>query len=348
MTAHVNSLIDRARPATEESPPATQPARELRAFLDALGKLGYDVPELVRAARLSPADLKDPDALIPLSATGAVFQRAQAVRPLKNIALRMALETPLGAFPLLDYLVVTSDTVGEGVRQLARYFRIVGAPVSIEIRDRENPVRVLMRPDCLDASMTVEYVASIAVHHLRRETGGRLEVAYVSLELGPEDPADFEERLGCPVRAEASWSGIALPRSSWKLALQRRDPILRGVLETQANQVVAKLPRSRKPADEIRRVLASRVAGGDTRIQTVARQLAMSVRTLQRRLAAEKLSYQDVLEEIRRQAAERYLSDATLSAAEVGFLLGYSEPAAFHRAFKRWHGMTPVQFRKKG
>jgi AraC-like DNA-binding protein len=101
-------------------------------------------------------------------------------------------------------------------------------------------------------------------------------------------------------------------------------------------------------AGELRRVLASRVAGGDTRIQTVARQLAMSVRTLQRRLATEKLSYQDVLEEIRRQAAERYLSDSTLSAAEVGFLIGYSELAAFHRAFKRWRGMTPVQFRKKG
>jgi len=348
MTASVNSLTDRASSGPEVSAPATQPVRELKVFLDALSRLGYDSAELIRAAGLSSDDLKDPDGLVPVSATGAVFQRAQAVRSLKNIALRMALETPLGAFPLLDYLVVTSDTVGEGVRQLARYFRIVGAPVAIETRDRENPVRVVMRPDCLDAWIAVEYVASIAVHHLRRETGGRLEVAYVSLQFGPEDPADFEERLSCPVRAGASWSGIALSRSSWKLPLQRRDPILRGLLETQANELVASLPRAQSVAGEIRRVLASRIAGGDIRIQTAARQLAMSVRTLQRRLAAEKLSYQDVLEEIRQQAAERYLADATLSAAEVGFLLGYSEPAAFHRAFKRWRGMTPVEFRRKG
>jgi AraC-like DNA-binding protein len=70
------------------------------------------------------------------------------------------------------------------------------------------------------------------------------------------------------------------------------------------------------------------------------------VRTLQRRLEEAGCSYQDLLEQTRRDAAEKYLSDRSLPIAEVAFLLGYSEPSAFHRAFKRWKKVTPQAFRK--
>jgi AraC-like DNA-binding protein len=54
-----------------------------------------------------------------------------------------------------------------------------------------------------------------------------------------------------------------------------------------------------------------------------------------------------VLDRVRREAAQGYLADSTLSVGEVGYLLGYSEPAAFHRAFKRWHGVTPIEYRRR-
>jgi AraC-like DNA-binding protein len=91
-----------------------------------------------------------------------------------------------------------------------------------------------------------------------------------------------------------------------------------------------------------------RIAGGaDTRIETVARRLATSPRTLQRRLAAEGLSYQQVLDEWRQAAAERHLTASALSIGEIAYLLGFSEPAPFHRAFKRWYGITPRAFRER-
>jgi AraC-like DNA-binding protein len=96
---------------------------------------------------------------------------------------------------------------------------------------------------------------------------------------------------------------------------------------------------------DVRRALASRVGGGDTRIQTVARTLATSARSLQRRLAAAGVSYQELLNLAKSAAAERYLSDSRLSIGEVAYLLGYSEPAAFTRAFRRWSEETPQAFR---
>jgi AraC-like DNA-binding protein len=80
-------------------------------------------------------------------------------------------------------------------------------------------------------------------------------------------------------------------------------------------------------------------------VGAIARTLAVSQRTLQRRLADEGTTYQAVLDDVRREMAERHLHDTALAIAEISFLLGYSEPAAFHRAFKRWHGVTPQTYR---
>jgi AraC-like DNA-binding protein len=73
----------------------------------------------------------------------------------------------------------------------------------------------------------------------------------------------------------------------------------------------------------------------------------MSARTLQRRLSAAGLSYQELLDVVRRETAEKCMMDSSLSIGEVAYLVGYSEPAAFHRAFKRWTGITPQAFRER-
>jgi len=133
----------------------------------------------------------------------------------------------------------------------------------------------------------------------------------------------------------------------WELPLRRRDPVLRHLLEVQADAVLSRLSPRTGFASDVQRVLASRVAGGDASVSAVGREFAMSDRTLQRRLAAEGVSYQDLLDDARKEAAGRYLRDSTLAIGEVAYLVGYSEPAPFHRAFKRWYGVTPQDFRRK-
>ena len=100
-------------------------------------------------------------------------------------------------------------------------------------------------------------------------------------------------------------------------------------------------------AMEVRRLLAAPANGSGTSIEAAARRLAMSPRTLQRRLSEEGTSFEGLREEMRKQTAETFLADRTLSVGEVAFLLGFSEPGAFHRAFKRWHNTTPDAFRKQ-
>jgi len=320
------------------------PANDGRAFLDALGRLGYDMTDLRAAAGLQSSDFDDPDTRIPCTALDAFITRAQQQRFTPNMALELARVTPIGAYPLLDYLVLTSNTVGGGVAQLARYQRLIGNPVVLDIHEETNPVRVELTGT--PAPFSIEYVVSLMVLHFRKETDGRFAPLEISFRHRPDDAAAFERVLGCRVLTGGDWNGMSTAADAWQLPLRRGDPVLRCVLEARAEDVLARLPSRTGLAQQVQRVLTARVAGGDTRIESVARELATSGRTLQRRLSSEGVSYQELLDDARREAAERYIRESTLAIGEIAYLVGYAEPAPFHRAFKRWFGTTPEEFQK--
>jgi len=347
MSARADRLTKRADPADREgSVRSSDPAATVRVFVDALERLDYPMERRLADAGLRRADLDDPDTRIPCAVWVPMLCGALEECPMKNAGMRLAAVTPIGAFPLIDYLIVTSRNVGEGLERLARYLRLGEAPSTPCLQDGEDPIRVVF--EGRDTPMSAEFSVTLNVLHFREETEDRFRAAYASFSHTPDDVADMERVLGCPVRTGASWNGWALSREAWQLPLRRRDPVLGGLLQRQADDAIERLPPMDGLPLEVRRVLASRVGGGDTRIQSVARTLATSARSLQRRLAAAGCSYQQLLDLARRDAAERYLSDSPLSIGEVAYLLGYSEPAAFNRAFKRWHHSTPRAFRMRG
>jgi AraC-like DNA-binding protein len=345
MTAGAKPLTTRATKGVAGAPHMwSMPANDVRALLNAFDRLGYAVDPLLTSAAIRRRDLDDPDARIPCEALGAIIQCAQRERFTPNLGLELARVTPPASSPLLDYLVLTSDTVGAGMRQLARYFHLIGNPVVFELDEGDDPVDVRMATGA--APFSIEYVTTLTILRLSAETDGRFAARDVSFRHTPDDAAGFERVLGCPIHSKALSDGFRVSRDVWRLPLRRRDPVLRQILETQANEILGRLPARTGLALEVQRALASRVAGGDTQIQTIARQFAISERTLQRRLAGEGVSYQSLLDDARKEAAARYLSGSTLAICEVAYLVGYSEPAPFHRAFKRWYGITPEAFRQ--
>jgi len=346
MTARADRLTKRAKtPDQAGSVRSSHPASSARVFVDALERLDYCMEPLLANAGIRQADLDDPDARIPCTAWAPMFCRALEQRPMKNAGMRLATVTPIGAFPLIDYLIVTSQNVGEGLTRLARYLRLAEARSVPYLREDEDPIRVLL--EGCDTPLSAEFTVTLNLLHFREETEDRFRAAYASFCHKPDDVAEIERVLSCPVHTGASWNGWALSRETCQLPLRRRDPALGSLLQRQADEAIARLPPVQGVALDVRRALASRVGGGDTRIQTIARTLATSARSLQRRLAAAGVSYQQLLDLARKDAAERYLTHSPLSIGEVAYVLGYSEPAAFNRAFRRWHKETPQAFRQR-
>lgn len=317
----------------------------LRGMFGALERLGYDIDLLLAPFGFSRADLDGPDGRLPAPVCTEIFAAIKRERRVKNLALRIAVEMPIGANPLLDYLICSSESVGEGLKQLARYLGLVNPAVRLVFREEEDPIRVLVEGS-ID-TFTVELTVSMSVLRLTHESGDRLQVARICFRHEPEDSSAFRSVLNSEVETQSSWSGFALTREAWGLPLRRRDPLLRTWLERKAAQMLASQATQEGVAMEVRRLLAAPASGSGMSIGATARRLAMSPRTLQRRLSEEGTSFDTLREEMRKQTAEMFLADRTLSVGEVAFLLGFSEPGAFHRAFKRWHNVTPDAFRKQ-
>jgi AraC-like DNA-binding protein len=345
MSDDANLLSNRDSSGGGEKSAPTVASINLRVLLSALERIGHDVTALKAEAALSPEDLEDPDARFPVYVYTSILARAQQRRPMPNLALHVAAATPIGAYPVTDYLVVTSDSVGQGFRQLARYFVTAGAPVSIELDEARDPIRILVNSPA--NPWGAEYTIALHILHTQREADGPIRVEEIAFHHEPEDPAEWRQTFRCAVSTAASWTGFALPRAVWHLPFRRRDPNLRAVLQRHAEDVLAKLPPAGDLIEALRRALATRVAGGDTRIAAVARHLAMTPRTLQRRLAEAGIAYHDLLDEMRRRTAQEHLEDSTLSIGEIAYLLGYSDRAAFHKAVRRWTGLTPQAYRAR-
>jgi hypothetical protein len=138
MTPHDNRVTRRAtRPQSTEAK-ADPHDRELRGMLRGLEHLGYDLDALLLSAGLRREDVEDADAYLSPSACATVFAGALRQHRVPNLALQLALQTPVGATPLLDYLIVSSDSVGQGLDRLVRYLRLVNPAIRLALRSVTN------------------------------------------------------------------------------------------------------------------------------------------------------------------------------------------------------------------
>jgi hypothetical protein len=213
---------------------SSYPASSARVFVDALERLNYGVESLLGDAGIRRADLDDPDARIPCAVWGAMFRQALALRPMENVGVRLATVTPFGAFPLIDYLIATSQSVGEGLTRLAHYLRLVEARSVPVLREDEDPIRVVLEGP--DTPLSAEFTVTINLLLCREETDGRFHAAYASFCHQPDDVAEIERVLSCPVRTGASWNGWALSRDTCRLPLRRRDSSDRQTRQSRASR----------------------------------------------------------------------------------------------------------------
>jgi AraC-like DNA-binding protein len=151
--------------------------------------------------------------------------------------------------------------------------------------------------------------------------------------------------IASPRRSRHISGSFAFDRAILDLPLLTAEASLASLLERHAEAMLTKLPDNSSIELAVRRALQPLLPGGEPRIEHVAKSLAMTPRTLQRRLREEDTAFQTVLDEVRRELASTYLDGQARSAGEVAFLLGFADPSAFRRAYKRWNGASPGKHR---
>jgi hypothetical protein len=171
-------------------------------MLRVLSQLGYDLDALLANGGLRREDVENPDAVIAPSACAAVFAAAHEERRVPNLALQLAIHTPVGATPLLDYLIVSADSVGAGLHRLARYLGLVNRGIRLAVRESPGPVRVVV--ERARGTFETELTVALSLLRFKTETDGELRPQHASFTHEPDDVVEYAAVLGCPVRVRAS------------------------------------------------------------------------------------------------------------------------------------------------
>lgn len=320
---------------------------EVRALVGSLAALGLDVAALQRAIDLEPSLLDDAGARIPESALLSLWVAAEARWDMGQLGLHAGANVPVGAFEVLDYLAGASPTIGAGLRRLAEYSAIANTGLTYAIDERADPVIFSMRHpyafEFLPPSF-VEYLWVLIVARFRDHIDGRFRPT-LWLRHAPQGPlATYRQVLG-DVVFHAERTELRVARAQWDLPNPRDDSSLSKILERHARDLVARLPTTQGPMDRVHAALIEGLRRGDATIEHTAARLHVSVRTLQRQLTDAGTSFKAVLDEMRADVARTLLSSTGRSLLEIAYLLGYSDASAFNRAFRRWTGTTPLEYR---
>ena len=164
--------------------------------------------------------------------------------------------------------------------------------------------------------------------------------------ISPDSPDIYQEILGCPCYFGRANNRIIVGVESLQFLSHYRDPRLKKLLERNAQAVLQDLAGDDEFVRELKNYLANALKNGMPTLAEATAHFEISERTLQRRLAKQNISFQDVIDELRQELAKNYMQN-DYSLLDIALLLGYSEQSAFHRAFKRWTGLSPSKYAKQ-
>jgi AraC-like DNA-binding protein len=329
---------------------STVNVKTVRAAVGAASAAGLDVPELLRRWEIPLASLDDPDFRYPHRRWVELWVEVERLSGDPCVGLHAAERLPGDHFDLFDYLMASSENLGAGLERFERYFAVVSTGVAHRLREAGELVH-LERHYAPDAVTRVPHPAEFAFACVVLRTRPLAQASFRphSVRFAHRAPASAGEHrriFGCPVTFDAEVSAIAFHRQSLSIPMQSPRPELCRLLDAHAQGLLQRLPPQGDLLDLARRVMVEELRGGDPELGPVARKLGVSGRTLQRRLREAGTSHQLLLDEVRRDLALRYLRDASLAVTEVAFLLGFSDVSNFYRAFRRWTGGTPLEYRK--
>ncbi|HKU37215.1 MAG TPA: AraC family transcriptional regulator ligand-binding domain-containing protein [Polyangiales bacterium] len=336
---------------------ATVSITALTPFLRLIDEHGPDV--VLRAVELGersferwsidPESLSNPTLRLPHELTIELLTSFSELLGDPAAPLRAGTKLHVGDYELLEYLCGTCRTLGESIACLGRYYPLLIAAeyeLVIEGERAEGRFRIadgLRAPECLNEFALASNFTMAALHLALEGVQLPLEICFT--HAAPSYAALFPQLFGAPVRFGCEHDAIVFPVSMLEHPMRTADPVLHDVLVRLADQELLALDdKSAFPA-QVRAALQDELANG-ARLEAVAARLHLSPGALRSRLVQYGTTHSELLDRLRRDTAQRLLRQTQLSFAEIAHALGFAHPPAFHRAVRRWFGLTPSAYRE--
>jgi len=251
----------------------------------------------------------------------------------------------------LGLAIKTAPTLRASLERVERYWRVVTDTAAYRLDESGDPAFFVIEArtghhPVLD--FRNEGALAGFARNMRLFVEGDLLLDHVSFRHDcRSDPDRYAAYFGCIVRFGADRDGIALKPAMLDLPNRLGDAAVSDFLTAHVEAEVGTLTEDSSVRTELLRRLSPALSSGVPQAAEIARDMGMSERTLYRRLAEEGLTFRNVLTEAQSSLAQELLRDSRSSIAEIAFLTGFSEQSTFSRAFKRWVGQAPAQFRQQ-
>jgi AraC-like DNA-binding protein len=300
---------------------------------------------------LAPTLREQGEALIPaeehLAVARAIFEDRR-----ETLGIDLAQALPLELAGLWSFLLRSSNTFGDMLRRAERYMRVVNRHNEFVLEQRANGVAMVCpHPDPSPYGAREQVVCAFLGHWIawgRQLTQVPFPVDETHFRwLGPRDRTPFQRFFGGRVEFGADEDALFLRPDVLALPLPEQTPEVAEQFEAYAAALIRRMTPQSNVVERVREAIADGLLTGSGKESVVAQRLAMTVRTMHRQLVEAGTSFRQIRDELLRERAEELLLEHRLPIGEVSYLLGYSEPSNFHRAFRRWTGLTPAEWRER-
>jgi AraC-like DNA-binding protein len=271
-------------------------------------------------------------------------------RALKDdwLGVTLAADFDLREMGMLYYVAASSQRFGDALKRLDRYERVANEALDLRIVNGMGgrvELSYVTVPRHLDRHLMESF--AVALLRLCRQLVGRKIVPLsASFVHHRSDGRKIQHFLGCDVSFGASVDELRFDASVMDLPLVGYDPYLNDLMVKSCNEAIAARAPSTSPfRTEVENTITPLLPHGEAQAKTVAQRMNLSERTFARRLAAEGLSFGEILDHMRRDLAVRYLQE-NLQASQITWKLGFEHPSAFSHACRRWTGQSPSEFRR--
>lgn len=316
-----------------------------------LPALGIAPAALLRQAGLPASLMAEARPKVTTAGFFALWRALEQLDADPAFGLRLASEASADQFDVASIAAMHAPTFGEALQKLARYKRLV-CPEEVQLQATGREVGVIFRwwlthdappPRLIDACLASCLVLG------RHGTGRDLRPLRVELARPEAHRSMLESHFGCQVVFSATVDRIVFEPAALKMPFRTANPDLLAMLLPGLETALALEPGTLRDAafvDRVRETLRLQMQGQRPTVEAVGQALALSARSLQRRLSEAGTSYQRLLDEVRESVACELLRRTELDSGEIAFLLGFEELNSFNRAFSSWKGTTPLRWRQ--
>lgn len=320
----------------------------VRALWGAVERAGGSRERFLELAGLEASALDNMEARISRDHYLRTLDAALTLSSDPALGLHLGEHANLVMFDALGPLTNQAANLREAIQIAQRYSRLVTDSGAIELVEVEQ--RAAIRLLHLDGTLTAlrarcEFGFAGFTGLLRSFAGPDARPSALHFHYpAPAYAAEYDRVFGAPVRFEQAHTELVFPREWLDCQALYRNEALRALLESRAELLLGRLQRDQDLSERVIKLLASHEPRTMPMMNDVAQELGISIRTFRRRLAREGVSYGALVEGRLIEIAKRTLERPAMSIRDAASLLGFSSAAGFHKAFKRWTGMTPKRY----